>query len=157
MLEFPEISKQLILLPTAILRWTLTLFLAMLCLSHTLSLCLSGSLPFSPSFSLSIKTLVLCKIDYQLCDNKRLQTYKQVVSFWYPAYNIVKDHKIAQSSTTTKAGEKISTDLESVEFQKFFGVCLTEFLSNQILLIIKLSAYSYCQPSYLPGENFNQW
>jgi hypothetical protein len=33
-------------------------------LAHTLSLCLSGSWPFSPSFRLSIKLMVLHKNDY---------------------------------------------------------------------------------------------
>jgi hypothetical protein len=46
----------------------------------------------------------------------------------------VKNHKIAEISTTTKAGEKISTDLESLEFIQFFDVCLTKFINNQILL-----------------------
>jgi hypothetical protein len=43
----------------------------------------------------------------------------------------VKNHKIAKNSTTTNAREKISTDLESLEF---FHVCLTKFKNNQILL-----------------------
>jgi hypothetical protein len=46
----------------------------------------------------------------------------------------VKNHKIAQNSTTTKAREKTSTDLESLEFYKFFDVCLTKFKNNKILL-----------------------
>jgi hypothetical protein len=44
---------------------------------------------------------------------------------------VVKNNKIAKHSTTTKAKEKISTDLESLEF---FDVCLTKFENNQILL-----------------------
>ena len=35
---------------------------------------------------------------------------------------------------TTKAREKISADLESLIFYKFFGACLTKFKINQILL-----------------------
>ncbi len=35
---------------------------------------------------------------------------------------------------TTKAIEKISSDLESLEVQAFFDVCLTKFKNNQILL-----------------------
>jgi hypothetical protein len=31
-------------------------------------------------------------------------------------FDLVKNHKIAKSSTTTKAREKIRTDLESLEF-----------------------------------------
>jgi hypothetical protein len=34
-------------------------------------------------------------------------------------FYLVKTYKIAKNSTTTKAREKISTDLESLEFQKF--------------------------------------
>jgi hypothetical protein len=46
----------------------------------------------------------------------------------------VKNHKITNNSTTTKAGEKISTDLEPLELQKFFDACLTKVKNNQILL-----------------------
>jgi hypothetical protein len=46
----------------------------------------------------------------------------------------VKNHKIAKNSTNTKAREKISTDLDSLEFYKNFDVCLTKFKNNQILL-----------------------
>jgi len=49
-------------------------------------------------------------------------------------FYLVKNHKIAQNSTTTKAREKTSTDLESLEFYKFFDVCLTKFKNNKILL-----------------------
>jgi len=44
---------------------------------------------------------------------------------------LVKNPKIVHNSTTTKASEKISTYLESLEF---FDVCLTKFKNNQILL-----------------------
>jgi hypothetical protein len=44
---------------------------------------------------------------------------------------LVKNRKIANNSTTTKASEKISTDLETLEF---FDVCWIEFKNNQILL-----------------------
>jgi hypothetical protein len=44
----------------------------------------------------------------------------------------VKNHTIAANSTTTKAREeKISTDLESIEFGKLFGVCLTKLKKKQ--------------------------
>jgi hypothetical protein len=49
-------------------------------------------------------------------------------------FYLAKNHKIDKNSTTTKAREKISTDLESLEFQKFFDVCLTKFKNNLILL-----------------------
>jgi hypothetical protein len=39
---------------------------------------------------------------------------------WFPDmfcnFYLVKNHKIVKNSTTTKAKEKISTDLESLEF-----------------------------------------
>ncbi len=66
-------------------------------------------------------------------------------------FYLVKIHKIAKNSTTTKAREKISTDLESLEFQKYFDVCLMKFKNNQILLI-KLATDFYWQQSYLLGE-----
>ncbi len=50
----------------------------------------------------------------------------------------VKNHEMAKNSTTTKAGEKMSTNLEFLEFQKSFGVCLTKFKNNQILLHKKI-------------------
>jgi len=46
-------------------------------------------------------------------------------------FYLVKNRKIANNSTTTKASEKISTDLETLEF---FDVCWIEFKNNQILL-----------------------
>jgi hypothetical protein len=50
------------------------------------------------------------------------------VAAWFPdcKFCLVKNHKIAKNSATTKAGAKISTDLESSEFKKFFDVCLTK-------------------------------
>jgi hypothetical protein len=46
------------------------------------------------------------------------------VAAWFPDmfWNcyLVKNHKIAKKSTTTKAREKIITDLESLEFKIFF-------------------------------------
>ncbi len=44
---------------------------------------------------------------------------------------LVKNHKIVKNSIATEAREKISAHLESLEF---FGVCLTKFKNNQILL-----------------------
>ncbi len=46
-------------------------------------------------------------------------------------FHSVKNYTIAKNTTTTKAREKISTDLESLEF---FGIHLTNFKNNQILL-----------------------
>jgi hypothetical protein len=44
----------------------------------------------------------------------------------------VKNHKIDKNSTTTKAREKISTDLKSLEFWKILNACLTKFKNNKI-------------------------
>jgi hypothetical protein len=49
-------------------------------------------------------------------------------------FYLVKIYKIANHSATTEAREKISTYLESLEFYKFFDVCLTKFENYQILL-----------------------
>jgi len=46
---------------------------------------------------------------------------------------LVKNHKIVNNSTTTKAIEKISKDLKSVKLE-VFDVCLTKFKNSQILL-----------------------
>jgi hypothetical protein len=59
------------------------------------------------------------------------------VAAWFPDmfcnFYLVKNHKIVKNSTITKAREKISTDLESLEF-KTIEVCLTKFKNNQISL-----------------------
>jgi len=52
--------------------------------------------------------------------------------FWN--FYLVKNNKIANNSAITQAREEISTYLESLEFQKFFDVCLTKFENYQILL-----------------------
>jgi hypothetical protein len=52
--------------------------------------------------------------------------------FW--DFYSVKNHKIANNSTTTKAREKISADLESSKLKKYFDVGSAKFESNQILL-----------------------
>jgi hypothetical protein len=48
-------------------------------------------------------------------------------------FYIVKNHKNAYNSAIAESREKISTYLESLEFQKFFGVCLTKFENKQLL------------------------
>ncbi len=48
-------------------------------------------------------------------------------------FYVVKNHKIANNSATTEAREKISTDLNTLEFEKLFDVCLTKIENNQIL------------------------
>jgi hypothetical protein len=52
---------------------------------------------------------------------------------------LIKNNKIARNSTTTKAREKISTDLESPEF---FEVCLTN-LETIKFYFIKLATDFY--------------
>ncbi len=49
-------------------------------------------------------------------------------------FYLVKNHKIVKNSATTKAGEKISTDLELLGCFKFLDVCLTKLKNNQTLL-----------------------
>jgi len=60
------------------------------------------------------------------------------VAAWFPDmfcnFYLVKNHKFAKNSTTIKAGEKIGTGLESLEFYNNFDICLTKFKNNQILL-----------------------
>jgi hypothetical protein len=46
----------------------------------------------------------------------------------------MKNHKITNNSGATEAREKISTNLESSEFETCFDVCLTKLKNNQILL-----------------------
>jgi hypothetical protein len=56
------------------------------------------------------------------------------VAAWLPDmfcnFYVVKNYKIAKHSTTTKGREKISADLESLEF---FDIGFTKFKNNQIL------------------------
>jgi hypothetical protein len=51
---------------------------------------------------------------------KSAASFCRQVAAWFPNmfcnFYLVKNHKIANNSTTTKAREKISTDLESLEF-----------------------------------------
>ncbi len=42
-------------------------------------------------------------------------------------FNLVENRRIANDSTNAKAREKICTDLEFSDLQKFFDACLTEF------------------------------
>ncbi len=49
-------------------------------------------------------------------------------------FYLVKSHIIVSNSATTEAREKISTDLKSLPFKKFFDVRLTKFENHQILL-----------------------
>jgi hypothetical protein len=44
-------------------------------------------------------------------------------------FYFVKNHNIANNSTTIKAREKMSTDW-SLELKKFFDVCLSKFKNN---------------------------
>jgi hypothetical protein len=48
-------------------------------------------------------------------------------------FYLVKNHKIANNSATTEAREKISTYLNSLEFEKCFDECMTKIENNQIL------------------------
>jgi hypothetical protein len=50
-------------------------------------------------------------------------------------FYFVKNHNIANNSTTTKALEKINTDLESSKFYNFFEDGLAKFENNQSYLI----------------------
>jgi hypothetical protein len=60
------------------------------------------------------------------------------VAAWFPDmfWNcyLVKNHKIAKNSTTTKAREKLITDLESLEFKIFFDPRLTRLKKKLNLL-----------------------
>jgi hypothetical protein len=60
---------------------------------------------------------------------KSAVTFCPQVAAWVPDmfcnFYLGKNHKIAKNSTTTKAKEKISTHLKSLEFYEFFYVCLT--------------------------------
>ncbi len=45
-----------------------------------------------------------------------------------------KNHKIANNSTTTKGIEKNNHRLRNLRILEIFGVCLTKFRNNKILL-----------------------
>ncbi len=59
------------------------------------------------------------------------------VAAWFPdMFNnsyLVKIHKIVNYLAITEGREKISTDIETLEFYKTFNVCLNKFESNHIL------------------------
>jgi hypothetical protein len=63
----------------------------------------------------------------------------------------VKNHKIAKNSTTTKAKDKISTDLESLQDSIFL---MYGWLNLKTIKFcsVKLATDFYSQPSYLLGE-----
>jgi hypothetical protein len=59
------------------------------------------------------------------------------VAAWFPRFcyfYLVKNQKITKNSTATEAREKISADLESLDFSKNFDACVTIFKNNRILL-----------------------
>ncbi len=67
--------------------------------------------------------------------------YHQVAALFpdmFCNYYLVTNHKIAKISTTTKAREKISTDFESLIFQKN-DVCLSKFQNTKKKLLNKMS------------------
>jgi len=49
-------------------------------------------------------------------------------------FYLVKNHQIADNSATAEAKEKISKQLESLEFERIFDACLTKLEKLQILL-----------------------
>jgi hypothetical protein len=85
-------------------------------------------------------------------EGKSAASFCRQVAAWFPVmfcnFCLVKNHKITNDSTTTKAREKISTDLESLSF---FYVRLTKFKNNPILLN-KISHRFLLTTSYLLGE-----
>ncbi len=68
-------------------------------------------------------------------EGKSAASFCRQVAEWFTDmfcnFYLVKNHKIAKNSTTTKAREKLSKVLESLEF---FDVSLTKFKNSQILL-----------------------
>jgi hypothetical protein len=60
-------------------------------------------------------------------EGKSAASFCRQVAAWVPEmfcnFYLAKNHKIAENSTTTKAREEISTDLESLEFGKVFNLC----------------------------------
>jgi hypothetical protein len=80
------------------------------------------------------------------------------VAAWVPDmfsnFYLVKNHKIAKYSTTTNAREKISTDLEPLEFLNFFMYIWLTLKAIKFYLI-KLATDFYWQTSYLKGERYS--
>ncbi len=66
--------------------------------------------------SLTFQTFVL----HPFNEGKSAASFRRQVAAWFPDifcnFYLVKNHKIAKNSTTTKVREKISTDVESLEF-----------------------------------------
>ncbi len=73
-----------------------------------------------------------------------LQLNESATSFWcyvvaclpnmFCNFYLTENHKITHNSTTIKVREKISTDLESLHFKENSDMCLTRFITNQIVL-----------------------
>jgi hypothetical protein len=59
-----------------------------------------------------------------LSERKSVASFYRQVAAWVPdmfcSFYLVKNHKISKNSSTTKAREKISTDLGSLEILGFF-------------------------------------
>jgi hypothetical protein len=68
------------------------------------------------------------------------------VSDMFCNFCFVKNHKIFNNSTTTKASEKVSTDFESIKFWKFFDA-----LKNNKNLLNKISHRFLMKTKLLTG------
>jgi hypothetical protein len=68
---------------------------------------------------------------------KSAARFRQVAT-WVPDmfgnFYLVKNHKIAHNSTTTKAGEKNKYMFGILRILEMFGVCSTKFKNYEILL-----------------------
>ncbi len=75
-------------------------------------------------------------------EGKSAASFCHQVAAWFPDmfcnFYLVKNHKITKTQQPLKLEKKISTYLESLEFQKFFDVCQTKF-NNNIILLNKIS------------------
>ncbi len=77
------------------------------------------------------------------------------VAAWFPDmfcnFYFLKNIKVAKNSTIATAREKISTNLKSLEFQKFFTYIRLNLKTIKFYLI-KLATEFYWQPCYLLSE-----
>jgi len=70
-------------------------------------------------------------------------------------FYLVKNHEIANNATNTKAREKISIDLESLEFQKKNVVSLTKYKNYPIFITDNQAPYWVKAPHYGHNKSYS--
>jgi len=87
-------------------------------------------------------------------DKSAAKLWRQLAA-WVPDmfwnFYLLKIHNIADNSATTKAREKLSTELESLEFKKILDVCLIK-IENYKTLLNRMSCIGGCKSLISTGQ-----